>query len=150
MASASANVATRTARRRNDTRASFTGASENAIERRVVRLDPIEKLEERARDLTHILRKPVGIKQSGNPAQADRAIDRRRRIDPAEGKPRRKKDALRADGRDRGPDGIGIDLGKEIRVPGHYRVRRPGDNLFHGNIGNTPTAARSFGHVDAA
>src|SRR5215471_372998 len=129
---------------------SRTGASENAIERRVVRLDPIEKLEERARDLTHVLGKPVGIKQSGNPAQADRAIDRRRRIDPAEGKPRRKKDALRADCRDRGPDGIGIDLGEKIRVPGHNRVRRPGDDLFHGNIGNTPAAARSFGDVDAA
>src|SRR5215475_10009586 len=90
---------------------------EDAGERGIVGLGLVEQLEELPRRRADVFPEPVRVEQPRDPSQADVAVDRWRRVDPAEGKPRSEIHPLGGDRGDRGPQGIGAIRGEEIGIP---------------------------------
>jgi hypothetical protein len=64
----------------------------------------------------------VGIKQPGEPLEADHAVERGRPVDPAERRRGGEIDPLIAHGLDAGPQRIAVNLAEEIAVPGDLGV----------------------------
>ena len=91
-------------------------SGQDAVECGVVGLGLIEQLEELARRDADVFGKSVRIEQPRDPPQPDGAVDRGRRVDPAERQPRREVDALGRDRRDRRPQRV---------VRSRRRSRRP-------------------------
>src|SRR6202035_511674 len=99
---------------RSATLAAGLRAGEDAVELRLAHRGLVEQLDEIARDAADVLGKFFRIEQAGDPAQPDHAVDRGRRVDPAERQARRQIDALVAHGRHRGPHRIGRIGGEEM------------------------------------